>query len=119
MQFKLTAFATLAVAIALAAPSALAATCYGASGCPTCESRGSMESARQTFCGGNGWTQASSLAWGDAHVNLEGRFYSQQECFDGFENIIDDCYGKEDGGIYTYDYNGDSARLDVNFCSCE
>ncbi|KAI0634543.1 hypothetical protein C8Q77DRAFT_1112961 [Trametes polyzona] len=119
MQFKLAGFATLAAVIAAVAPTAFAATCYSASGCKTCASQGSLEDARQTFCGGNDWTQSSSLSWGAAHINLEGRFYSQQECFDGFENIIEQCLGHKDGGIYTYDYNGDSARLDVDFCSCE
>lgn len=31
------------------------------------------------------------------------------------QGILDDCYGKKDGGICTRDYNGNSARLDVAF----
>ncbi|KAH9854715.1 hypothetical protein C2E23DRAFT_726111 [Lenzites betulinus] len=119
MQFKLATFATLAAAIVTLVPSAFAATCYSASGCRTCETQSSMENAKQTFCGGSDWSQPSSMDWGDARVILSGRFFSQQECFDGFENIIEDCYGKKDGGVYTYSYNGDDARLDVDFCTCE
>ncbi|KAJ8473049.1 hypothetical protein ONZ51_g8097 [Trametes cubensis] len=118
MQFKLGAIATLAAALAALAPSALAANCYSKTGCGKCESESSMYAARQQFCGSDDWNHSSSLTWGSAHVTLSGEFYSQQECWDGFENIIEQCYGQRDGGIYNYDYNGDSARLDVNFCSC-
>ena len=116
MQFK---FAVIAATLAAFAPSAFAATCYSASGCKTCESESSMYDARQAFCGGSDWQGTSSMSWGDAQVNLQGSFYSQQECFDGFANIISQCYGHEDGGIYTYSYNGHDARLDVDFCDCE
>ncbi|KAI0658163.1 hypothetical protein C8Q70DRAFT_1107075 [Cubamyces menziesii] len=119
MQFNFGAFATLAAALAAVAPSALAASCYSSSGCKQCESESSVYAARQQFCGSDDWSHSSSISWGWAHVTLDGRFYSQQECWDGFENIIEQCYGHKNGGIYTYDYNGDSARLDVNFCNCE
>ncbi|KAJ8469978.1 hypothetical protein ONZ51_g8649 [Trametes cubensis] len=105
MQFKLTAFATLASAIATLAPSALAASCYSQSGCPNCESKSSVFAARQH----SGW----------AHVTPDGEFATQQECWDGFEQIIDQCYGSKDGGVYNFDFNGDSARLHVGFCNCE
>ncbi|KAL7284810.1 hypothetical protein ACG7TL_002120 [Trametes sanguinea] len=119
MQFKLTAFAALAATLAAIAPSSLAATCYSAGGCQECESRDSIASARQAFCGSSDWNHSNTLNWGWARITLNGRFATQQECYDGFENIIDQCYGKKDGGKYTYDYNGDSASLDVDFCECE
>ena len=119
MQFKLTVFATVAAAVATFAPSALAASCYSQSGCQQCESESSVYAARQQFCGSNDWSHSSSLSWGWAHVTLDGEFATQQECWDGFQQIITQCYGSKDGGIYTYDYNGDSARLDVGFCNCE
>ncbi|KAI0374591.1 hypothetical protein BV20DRAFT_1048651 [Pilatotrama ljubarskyi] len=59
------------------------------------------------------------LTWGIAHVTLDGQFASQQQCWDGFQNIIDQCYGSKDGGIYRFQFNGNDARLDVNFCNCE
>ncbi|KAJ2998644.1 hypothetical protein NUW54_g7013 [Trametes sanguinea] len=52
-------------------------------------------------------------------TTTDGKFATQQECWDGFEDIIDQCYGSKDGGIYTFDFNGNSARLDVDFCNCE
>ncbi|KAI0324300.1 hypothetical protein GY45DRAFT_429947 [Cubamyces sp. BRFM 1775] len=119
MQLKSATFATLAATFATIAPSALAASCYSQSGCPNCESKSSVFSARQSFCGGDDWSHSSSLSWGWAHVTLDGEFATQQECWDGFEQIIDQCYGPKDGGVYTFDFNGDSARLDVGFCNCE
>ncbi|KAI0658130.1 hypothetical protein C8Q70DRAFT_1055127 [Cubamyces menziesii] len=119
MQFKLATLTTLAVAIATFAPSALAASCYSQSGCPNCESKSSVFSARQQFCGSDDWSHSSSLSWGWAHVTLDGEFATQQECWDGFEQIIDQCYGSKDGGVYNFDFNGKSARLDVGFCNCE
>ncbi|KAJ8455105.1 hypothetical protein ONZ51_g12638 [Trametes cubensis] len=110
MQFKLATLTTLAVAIATFAPSALAASCYSQSGCPNCESKSSVFSARQQFCGSDDWSHSSSLSWGWAHVTLDGEFATQQECWDGFEQIIDQCYGSKDGGVYNFDFNGKSAR---------
>ena len=111
MQFKL---AVIAAVIAAFVPTALAAECYNASGCKQCESETSMYDARQAFCGSNDWQGSSSMSWGYALVTLEGAFHSQQDCYDGFANIITDCYGREDGGVYTY-----YGRLDVDFCDCE
>ncbi|KAJ8455104.1 hypothetical protein ONZ51_g12635 [Trametes cubensis] len=119
MQFKLATFATLAAAVATFAPSALAASCFSQSGCPNCESKSSVFAARQQFCGSDDWSHSSSLSWGWAHVTLDGEFATQQECWDGFEQIIDQCYGSKDGGVYNFDFNGKSARLDVGFCNCE
>ncbi|KAI8996635.1 hypothetical protein BD414DRAFT_434661 [Trametes punicea] len=119
MQFNLGAFATLAAAFVTTIPAVLAADCYSASGCGECESESSIYAARQQFCGSDDWSYSSYLSWGWAHVTLDGEFATQQECWDGFEQIIEQCYGSRDGGIYTYDYNGDSARLDVDFCNCE
>ncbi|KAI8996665.1 hypothetical protein BD414DRAFT_455641 [Trametes punicea] len=121
MQFSLAASTLFTVAITLAyiAPSAFAATCYDASGCQQCESEDSMESARSYLCGGTLWQGSTSFGWGWGRVTLDGSFYSQDDCNAGFENIIVQCYGHEDGGIYTYSYNGDNARLDVDFCDCE
>ena len=99
MQFKL---AVIAAVIAAFVPIALAAECYNASGCKQCESETSMYDARQAFCGSNDWQSSSSMSWGYGSVTLEGGFHSQQDCFDGFANIITDCYGREDGGVYTY-----------------
>ncbi|KAI9069358.1 hypothetical protein FKP32DRAFT_1586934 [Trametes sanguinea] len=119
MQFKLASFAAVAATLATLAPSALAASCYSASGCSQCESRDSIFSARSTFCGGSDWQHSGSLSWGWAHVTLDGQFATQQECWDGFEQIIDQCYGRKDGGVYNFNFNGNSARLDVDFCNCE
>ncbi|KAJ8474814.1 hypothetical protein ONZ51_g6952 [Trametes cubensis] len=119
MQFKLATFASVAAVVATFAPSALAASCYSQSGCPNCESKSSVFAARQQFCGSDDWSHSSSLSWGWAHVTLDGEFATQQECWDGFEQIIDQCYGSKDGGVYNFDFNGDSARLDVGFCNCE
>ncbi|KAJ8468352.1 hypothetical protein ONZ51_g9699 [Trametes cubensis] len=116
MQFKL---AAIVAVLATIAPSAFAASCYSASGCQTCESQTSMYDARSAFCGSNDWKQSSSLNWGAARVILANGFNTQQECYDGFANIIVDCYGKHDGGVYTYSDNGHDARLDVDFCNCE
>ncbi|KAI0356844.1 hypothetical protein OH77DRAFT_1495129 [Trametes cingulata] len=119
MQYNLGAFATLAAALAAVVPTALAASCYSASGCKQCESHDSVESARSSFCGSDNWSHPSSLTWGWAHVSLDGRFANQQECWDGFQQIIDQCYGHKDGGIYQFDFNGNDARLNVGFCNCE
>ncbi|KAH9895886.1 hypothetical protein C8Q73DRAFT_789684 [Cubamyces lactineus] len=116
MQFKL---AILATTLAATLSPALAASCYSASGCQSCETETSMYNARQTFCGSDSWSTSSSLSWGQARVVLANGFATQQECFDGFANIISDCYGKRDGGVYTYSDSGHDARLDVDFCSCE
>ena len=80
---------------------------------------GVMYTARDAFCGSEDWKQSSSLNWGAARVILANGFNTQQECYDGFANIIVDCYGKRDGGVYTYSDNGHDARLDVDFCECE
>ena len=119
MQTNVGAFAALAAVIVAIAPFAQADQCYSQSGCPNCESRDSMFEARSTFCGSDAWATGGDLNWGFAGVRLDGRFAVQQECYDGFDSIIDQCYGNADGGIYTYDFNGDSARLDVDFCNCE
>ncbi|KAI0634528.1 hypothetical protein C8Q77DRAFT_1157341 [Trametes polyzona] len=120
MKFNFTALATLATVLVAAAPhAALGASCYSASGCKQCESKSSVFSARSAFCGGDDWSHPSSLTWGWAHVTLDGQFETQQECWDGFENVIDQCYGHKDGGVYNFDFNGKSARLDVGFCNCE
>ena len=116
MQFKL---AVLVATLSAAISPALAASCYSASGCQSCETETSMYNARQTFCGSDSWSTSSSLSWGQARVVLANGFATQQECFDGFANIITDCYGKHDGGVYTYSDSGHDARLDVDFCSCE
>ncbi|KAI0816931.1 hypothetical protein BC628DRAFT_1342476 [Trametes gibbosa] len=117
MQFNLLSIATLAAALVAAAPGALAATCYSQSGCPRCETQESMEDARVAFC--PSFDHSSSTTWGLGRITLNGRFFSEQECLDGFENIIEQCYGHRDGGHYSYDFNGDSATLDVDFCDCE
>ncbi len=120
MQFNFTALTTLAVALFAAAPqAALAASCYSQSGCKNCETRDSLESARQAFCGSNDWSHSGGISWGWAHVTLDGQFATQQECWDGFQQVIDQCLGHKDGGVYNFDFNGNSARLDVGFCNCE
>ncbi|KAI0372567.1 hypothetical protein BV20DRAFT_964175 [Pilatotrama ljubarskyi] len=111
--------AALAAAIVATVPFALAASCYSQGGCQHCEDRNSTQIARENFCGSDKWSHTSTMSWGDAHVVLDGRFAEQQECFDGFQQIIDQCHGRKDGGIYNYDYNGDSATLHVGFCACE
>ena len=119
MQFNLASFAVAAVAAAYALPTALATACYNAGGCQQCETETSMYDARQSFCGSNDWQGSNSIGWGWGRVTLDGSFATSQECFDGFDSIIQTCYGKKDGGIYTYEYNGHNARLDVDFCDCE
>lgn len=119
MQFSLASIATLAAVIGAALPSALATACYNAGGCQQCETETSMYDARQSFCGSNDWKGSTSVGWGWGRVTLDGSFATSQQCFDGFNSIIQTCYGKKDGGIYTYEYNGHNARLDVNFCNCE
>ncbi|KAI8996673.1 hypothetical protein BD414DRAFT_478736 [Trametes punicea] len=119
MQFKVASFATLAVAFAAAAPSAIAASSYSQGGRKQCETVSGVEQAGQQFCGSDDWTHSSFLSWGWAHVQLTGKFATQQECWDGFQQITDQCYGKKDGGVYNFDFNGDSASLDVGFCNCE
>ena len=99
--------------------SAVATACYNAGGCQQCETETSMYDARQSFCGSNDWKGSTSVGWGWGRVTLDGSFATSQQCFDGFNSIIQTCYGKKDGGIYTYEYNGHNARLDVNFCNCE
>ncbi|KAL7284806.1 hypothetical protein ACG7TL_002116 [Trametes sanguinea] len=54
----------------------------------------------------------ASLIWGVAHVTLTGGFATQQECWDGFQNIIEQCYGKTDGGSFDFNDNGKAATLD-------
>ncbi|KAI0372568.1 hypothetical protein BV20DRAFT_978349 [Pilatotrama ljubarskyi] len=98
---------------------ALAADCYTAGGCEQCESHDSIESAHSIFCNTDKWSNPSSLTWGVAHVTLDGQFSSQQQCGDGFQTIIDQCSGHKDGGIHHFKFNGNDARLDVDFCNCE
>ncbi|KAL1617783.1 hypothetical protein SLS54_007562 [Diplodia seriata] len=107
----------LATGLALTS-TASAASCYSAGGCGTCASNDEVWQAREQLCGGDRWKSSTSFNWGWAVVNLSGRFSSQQACWDGFENIINQCYGKKNGGTYDWNYNGDSAHLDVNFCTC-
>ncbi|KZV90350.1 hypothetical protein EXIGLDRAFT_720504 [Exidia glandulosa HHB12029] len=102
----------------LFAASAFAASCYSDSGCGNCESHDSMYAARQDFCGSDKWSFQNSEAWGDALISLSGHFDSPQSCWDGFAQIIDQCYGQKNGGTFDWDYNGNSAHLDVDFCSC-
>ncbi|KAI9056370.1 hypothetical protein FKP32DRAFT_1599099 [Trametes sanguinea] len=108
-------------AVLAALPSALAANCYSKGGCQQCESRASMESAKQAFCGSNDWNVPGGFGfdWFKGRVLLQGTFATSQECFDGFENIIEQCYGNKDGGTYDYSFNGHTAHLDVDFCNCE
>lgn len=119
MQFTFATFGALAAVIASISSGADAATCYDTSGCGSCESWDSMWAARNQFCGGSDWTGNSYLQWGTGHVALYGAFHTQQECWDGFANIIDQCYGHNNGGHYTYSDSGDNAYLDVGFCNCD
>ncbi|KAI8996657.1 hypothetical protein BD414DRAFT_478691 [Trametes punicea] len=118
MQFTLASIAVVASIFMAIVPSANAATCYSTYGCQTCESETSLYNARQYLCGGSSWEQSTSFQWGQAFVNLEGEFDSQQTCFSAFANIIEDCYGKRNGGEYQWQWDGSVALLDVNFCTC-
>ncbi|KAL1616695.1 hypothetical protein SLS54_008262 [Diplodia seriata] len=64
-----------------------------------CESRDEMYKAREALCNTDKWKASSIFTWGWAVVNLVGRFHDQQSCWDGFENIIEQCYGVKDGGL--------------------
>ncbi|KAI0324095.1 hypothetical protein GY45DRAFT_1331907 [Cubamyces sp. BRFM 1775] len=115
-------FSAVLVTAALAASATtttLAVACYNATECFACESRSSISNAAQVFCGGDKWKDNEFLPWGNAQVTMEGSLDSQQTCLDGFADIVDQCYGFRDGGIFTYKAEGHDARLDVNFCKCE
>ena len=110
------------VAAALAASAtttALAISCYNATQCATCETTASLNSAAQAFCSAGGWEGTKFLPWGNAQIMLEGSLDSQQTCLQGIANIVNQCYGVRDGGIFTFTSPGHNARLDVDFCSCE
>ncbi|KAI0816849.1 hypothetical protein BC628DRAFT_1334204 [Trametes gibbosa] len=114
MQLRLAVLPTLASVFAFAAPFAHAADCYPTGGCKNCEDRNSWFVARENFCGGNGWSQPGDRTWGWGEIHLSGQFSTEQQCWDGFEEIIDQCLGQQDGGRY----NTDSAALNVAFCDC-
>ncbi|OJT03636.1 hypothetical protein TRAPUB_5664 [Trametes pubescens] len=111
--------AILAATLASALPTTLAASCYSSGKCSMCETEDSIWSLHQFFCGSDDWAAAAPVSWGWARATLSGRFATQQECWDGFENIIEQCYSSKAGGTYDYDFDGDAAHLDVSFCTCE
>ncbi|KAI0634506.1 hypothetical protein C8Q77DRAFT_1157323 [Trametes polyzona] len=119
VQFKPASSISILAKLAAAVPSAIATQCYSQGGCQSCETRGSIESARDSFCGSDKWQHSSSLTRGWAHITLYGRFAEQRQCVQGFDGVLDACYGSKEGGIWTYDFSGDSAPLDISFCNCE
>ncbi|KAI0816840.1 hypothetical protein BC628DRAFT_1108622 [Trametes gibbosa] len=114
MQFNFATLAALAAALTLAAPPALAADCAPTSGCSFCEDRHSWFAASDDFCGGDGWTHPGQQTWGWGQIWLDGQFDTQQECRDGFQQIVDQCLGFWNGGSYNYN----SASLHILFCKC-
>ncbi|KAI0816841.1 hypothetical protein BC628DRAFT_1334213 [Trametes gibbosa] len=116
MQLNLASLFTLVAAFALAVPFTFAADCYSKGDChDQCEDRNSWFVAREALCDGDGWTHPGAQSWGWGHITLNGQFDTQQECWDGFEQIIDQCLGHRNGGSYNFN----SASLDVSFCKCE
>lgn len=99
---------TTALGLASSASFAMAADCYKNGGCGQCESKDQMWRAREELCNTDKWKNSNVFNWGWATVNLNGRFHTQQSCWDGFENIINQCYGKKDGGLVS--------RLHSLFC---
>lgn len=119
MQLAPLAILAAALVAAMPIPITLAAECYSEGKCSLCEPEDSVWSLRESFCGSNDWAGTGPICWGWARAVLCGRFATQQECWDGFEDIIEQCYNSTAGGTYDYNFDGDAAHLDVSFCSCE
>ncbi|KAH9848091.1 hypothetical protein C2E23DRAFT_845277 [Lenzites betulinus] len=117
MQFNLLSVTTFALALAASTPAAFGASCYLAKGCYNCETLDSVRKAFRQLCASD-FSHSKLLEWGDATLTLTGSFFNQDQCLMAGDNIVDQCYGKEDGGVYTYSYNGHDARLDIHFCDC-
>lgn len=98
MHFNLSVLAA-ALGLASSASFAMAADCYTLSGCRQCASKSDMYKAREELCNTDKWKNSSVFNWGYATVNLDGRFHTQQSCWDGFEDIINQCYGQRNGGV--------------------
>ena len=109
-DFKTQATALIAIFVTL--PLAYAADCADVGTGTNCESRESMFSFRAAFCGTDQWRTTGRRSWNNANLNLIGNFGSQQLCWDSFENIINQCYGKHAVGSWLFD----TFRLEVKFC---
>ncbi|KAI8989175.1 hypothetical protein BD414DRAFT_328557 [Trametes punicea] len=121
MRFSLSTVFAVAAAAASTLPSALAASCSSKGGCQTCASRGSLESAKQTLCGSSDFMLPGGFGFqtpDGASINLQGNFATSDECSAGFENILQDCYGKKNGGTFDFTDGPFTAHLDINFCTC-
>ncbi|OCL03774.1 hypothetical protein AOQ84DRAFT_392009 [Glonium stellatum] len=111
-------FTTVLVAIfSSAAPLALAATCFPQSGCKSCASFNQLEDLKNNFCA-NQFNTANTIEQfnGDAHVQVfGGPIGSQSLCSSAFDNIVDDCFTKQDGG----DFNFNGWDMKLGFCTCD
>lgn len=104
MQFPtrfLLAFSTLSDLATLT----LAAECSSTSGSQICLDRGAVWDLRQHYCA-NQWNTQTWRVGLDSSGNI-GQIWrqsisnNQQECWDSIGNIIDQCYGKANGGSWS------------------
>ncbi|KAI0324092.1 hypothetical protein GY45DRAFT_464412 [Cubamyces sp. BRFM 1775] len=109
----------IALVITLPALPGFAASCYHANKCDYCESVFNIESACEWFCGNGFWQQSASFPWGYGHITLDGSFNTEADCSTACNDIIEECYSYQDGGINTYSDSEHNARLNLNFCNCE
>ncbi|KAH7115279.1 hypothetical protein B0J11DRAFT_618852 [Dendryphion nanum] len=100
----------------LALPS-FAADCFQQSGCKKCASFQQLQDLKNNYCA-NKWNQANPpLQYnGYSHAQVFGGPVGNKKlCQDAFDDIIGQCYGKNDGG--DFNYNGWDLRL--GFCQCD
>ncbi|KAK8129019.1 Extracellular dipeptidyl-peptidase dpp4 [Apiospora sp. TS-2023a] len=100
---------------ALLASTAYGAECYAQNGATACLTRAELNSARADYCGNNNYQLCGAKTYTGqygkasfAGVNVG----TQQECWDETIDIINQCFGKKNGGSFS----SGSGNVNINFC---
>ncbi|KAL1857283.1 alkaline ceramidase ydc1 [Paecilomyces lecythidis] len=90
--------------VGLAAPLAFAASCFPQGGCGSCASFQQLEDLKNNFCATKSNIANTPEQFnGQAHVQVfGGPIGSESLCQQAFDNIVDDCFTKKDGGDFNF-----------------
>ncbi|KAF9629184.1 hypothetical protein BFW01_g10387 [Lasiodiplodia theobromae] len=89
---------TILTATLVLAPIVSGYSCYDQGGSKSCDSKDDLHKYREDYCGSDRWKTGGSYSKGRSKINVSGHYHDQKSCYDRFQGVIDECYGKKNGG---------------------
>lgn len=110
---------TILTATLVLAPIVSGYSCYDQGGSKSCDSKDDLHKYREDYCGSDRWKTGGSYSKGRSKISVSGHYHDQKSCYDRFQGVIDECYGKKNGGRvsdFAYLFHADS-RMNANASS--